>query len=575
MENPNQPTLFLGPKGEFAPVFAGLWTQLFEDVVKRRQRIFANDPSWSGHVAVAQQPLRGGLDALLEILETEIPTFSPHYLGHMISDISIPALLGHMAVLFENPNLASREAASAGSQLEVQAVNALAEMIGLPLPPVRGHFTSGGTVANFEAFWRARYRLDHWLALGAWLVEHGRTPADFFALAHMGWSAFDEHLEVQAIDEQQLRERSWVLRGPWAISRYYRTVLGNEFPEPVLLVPGNKHYSWPKSANVFGLSEDAIWPLDLDACGRVRIDALEAAIDRARGLGRPILMVVSVAGTTELGMIDPVDQVAARLARYRDEDGLHIWHHVDAAYGGYLCTTFKEGESALDAPAVAALEGLKKVDSITLDPHKLGFVPYACGAFIAPNPRAYAVSSIRAPYLAQDTEAAYPSWSTTLEGSRAATGAGAVWLSAKILPLDASGHGALLNESIKTTRLFYQAISERIANVRMVPVSDSNIVCFTLAREGASLSEANAAAGQLVDRFKEHPDFACTRTALGLDSYRALIEGMLQTWNGELDSDHMLVVRMVIMNPYMNEASATSALLDQLLLAITEMVDTA
>src|SRR5210317_24127 len=152
MENPNQPTLFLGPKGEFAPVFAGLWTQLFEDVVKRRQRIFANDPSWSGHVAVAQQPLIGGLDALLEILETEIPTFSPHYLGHMISDRSIPALLGHMAVLFENPNLASREAASAGSQLEVQAVNALAEMIGLPLPPVRGHFTSGGTVANFEAF---------------------------------------------------------------------------------------------------------------------------------------------------------------------------------------------------------------------------------------------------------------------------------------------------------------------------------------------------------------------------------------------------------------------------------------
>jgi hypothetical protein len=148
-------------------------------------------------------------------------------------------------------------------------------------------------------------------------------------------------------------------------------------------------------------------------------------------------------------------------------------------------------------------------------------------------------------------------------------------LSAKILPLDASGHGALLNESIKTTRQFYRAISERIANARMVPASDSNLVCFTLAKQGASLSEANAAAGQLVDRFKEHPDFACTRTALGLDSYRALIEGMLQTWDGELDSDHMLVVRMVIMNPYMNEASATSALLDQLLLAITEMVDPA
>lgn len=565
-------SLFLGPKGEFASSFSALWQQLFDEVVARRQRLFIEDAPWLGDSAPKRSDVVADLDALLAILGSEIPTFSPHYLGHMISDISVPALLGHMAVLFENPNLASREAATAGSRLEVEAINALADMIGLELPPVRGHFTSGGTVANFEAFWRARYRLDHWLAMGAWLVEHGHAKADFFKLGLMGWEAFEGYAAQLAVDDAALRDRSWVLRGPWSIAAHYRDVLGQDFPEPVMLVPGNKHYSWPKCANVFGLSENAIWSLNLDQHGRVCVDSLEENIERAKTAGRPILMVVSVAGTTELGMIDPVDAVADRLERYRAEEGLHIWHHVDAAYGGYLCSTFKGGESALKPKAVNALRALARVDSVTLDPHKLGFVPYACGAFVVPNPRAYAVSSIKAPYLAQDREAAYPSWSTTLEGSRAATGAGAVWLSSKVLPLTADGHGALLNHSIRTTAQFYQAIAAGIPNARMVPESDSNIVCFTVAASGESLSVANQRAGRLVDQFKANPDFACTRTALGLSSYQSLVTEMVAGWGGAIDSDHLLVVRMVIMNPYMNNSDATQRLLTQLLETIVGML---
>ena len=38
----------------------------------------------------------------------------------------------------------------------------LATMVGYNPAATQGHFTSGGTVANFEAVWRARYRLDHW-----------------------------------------------------------------------------------------------------------------------------------------------------------------------------------------------------------------------------------------------------------------------------------------------------------------------------------------------------------------------------------------------------------------------------
>jgi glutamate/tyrosine decarboxylase-like PLP-dependent enzyme len=565
--------LFIGPKGEYADAFATLWQSLFERTMARRDTLFSGDPRWSAGRDTAD-PAQG-LDQLLDVLRQEIPTFSPRYLGHMVSDISVPALLGHMAVLFENPNLASREAAAAGSLLETQAINELARMIGMPVQPVRGHFTSGGTVANFEAFWRARYRLDHWMSMGAWLTEHGETEQALFALAHMGWDTFDTLQSDYQISEESLRERSWVIQGPWAISRYYQNVLTADFPEPVILVPGNKHYSWPKCANVFGLSESSVWTIDLDAQGRVRTDALQATIERARQQGRPILMVVSVAGTTELGMIDPVDEVHALLTRYREQEGLHIWHHVDAAYGGYLCATLRDGESVLAPRAQRALRALAQADSVTLDPHKLGFVPYACGAILVPDARHYSVSSIQAPYLAQEQSSPYPTWSTTLEGSRAATGAGAVWLSAKVLPLTAQGHGAILNRSVETTQRIYKAIEAAFPMVKLLAPSDSNIVCFTLANHADSLAQANARAESVIAQFKASPDFACTRTALSQDSYGELIQQTVAQWGGQINDNHMTVVRMVIMNPYLDDNVIIDDLEQRLLATLAAFIEQA
>ena len=95
-------------------------------------------------------------------------------------------------------------------------------------------------------------------------------------------------------------------------------------PEPVILVPGNKHYSWPKAANVFGMGADAVWPCSLDAEGRMDPRSVASQIDKAMACNRPVMMVVSVAGTTELGMIDPVDEVNDILKQYREDQGLDL-----------------------------------------------------------------------------------------------------------------------------------------------------------------------------------------------------------------------------------------------------------
>ena len=559
MTDGSKSTLFIGPKGEQGRIFSSLWDHLFSVTMQRRSQRFANDSEWHPLASTAhdsdQATVLSALEELLGLLREEIPTFSPRYLGHMVSDVSIPALLGHMAMLFENANLASREAAVVGSALETEAINLLANMVGLDPKPARGHFTSGGTLANFEAVWRARYRLDHWLALGIWLKVNGHSNAPLFDWAHCGWSVYHEQMKCHDLSEPDLLPYSSVVMGALAMSRFAREHFEEEWPEPVLLVPGNKHYSWPKAANIFGLGREAVWSCDLDEKGRLSPDALKAQIGRAEVDGRPIMMVVSVAGTTELGMIDPVDKVADLLDELCEHRGLHIWHHIDAAYGGYFCSVLKGDASSLSAASEAALRAFPRASSLTLDPHKLGFVPYACGAFLVPDANAYLVSNIHAPYLEEIADAKFPSWSTTLEGSRAATGPSAVWLSAKIMPLDGQGHGWFLNKSLSITHMLYDVISRVSPNIRMLDSSDTNVMCFAIAAEGDSLSEANRKTDVVIAHFRESSELSATRTGLTVENYGQLVTRTVAAWDGVLDSDQLTVVRMVVMNPYLdNEA---------------------
>ena len=559
MTDGSKSTLFIGPKGEQGRIFSSLWDHLFSVTMQRRSQRFANDSEWHPLATTAhdsdQATVLSALEELLGLLREEIPTFSPRYLGHMVSDVSIPALLGHMAMLFENANLASREAAVVGSALETEAINLLANMVGLDPKPARGHFTSGGTLANFEAVWRARYRLDHWLALGIWLKVNGHSNAPLFDWAHCGWSVYHEQMKCHDLSEPDLLPYSSVVMGALAMSRFAREHFEEEWPEPVLLVPGNKHYSWPKAANIFGLGREAVWSCDLDEKGRLSPDALKAQIGRAEVDGRPIMMVVSVAGTTELGMIDPVDKVADLLDELCEHRGLHIWHHIDAAYGGYFCSVLKGDASSLSAASEAALCAFPRASSLTLDPHKLGFVPYACGAFLVPDANAYLVSNIHAPYLEEIADAKFPSWSTTLEGSRAATGPSAVWLSAKIMPLDSHGHGWFLNKSLSITHMLYDVISRVSPNIRMLDSSDTNVMCFAIAAEGDSLSEANRKTDVVIAHFRESSELSATRTGLTVENYGQLVTRTVAGWDGVLDSDQLTVVRMVVMNPYLdNEA---------------------
>ncbi|HYE65207.1 MAG TPA: pyridoxal-dependent decarboxylase, partial [Pyrinomonadaceae bacterium] len=127
------------------------------------------------------------------------------------------------------------------------------------------------------------------------------------------------------------------------------------------------HYSFEKSVDILGLGRDGLRKVATDERYHIRTEALREEIERDRREGRIPCCVAGVAGATSTGIIDPLDQLA-EIAREYD-----CWFHVDAAYGGALA--FSENHKHL-------LRGLERADSITIDPHKWMFVPFACGAVL-------------------------------------------------------------------------------------------------------------------------------------------------------------------------------------------------
>ena len=95
--------------------------------------------------------------------------------------------------------------------------------------------------------------------------------------------------------------------------------------------------------------------------------ALEAAIRVDRAAGRVPFCVVANAGTTNTGAVDPLGPLANLCARE------NLWLHVDGAYGAAAVITPR---------GKAALAGLERADSVTLDPHKWLFQPYELGCVL-------------------------------------------------------------------------------------------------------------------------------------------------------------------------------------------------
>ncbi len=611
--DPQQRTLdacFLGPYGENDSLLERLLVEFLRDHVHWRRNFHPEDPPAIPTLA-AQHPqyqtfearMRRELHQLSAALKRSVPFHSPRYIGHMVSDLLLPGLAAQMLVLPYNPNNVSEDAAPVTVQMEIEVGLQLAHMLGYPDDPARpdcafGHLTSGGTLANYQALRLALALKAFPVALRAAGVPDIDLPADDHAAFNLTPAAGIELLQAWQhwLATQNGRERRcW--REAVNGQRIEHLGLVDFFARhadlkvPLVLAPATAHYSWSKGLKMLGLGRAQLRLLPTRGM-RLDADALCETLHHCERDRQPVLMTVAVLGTTEYGTIDPVDAVVAA----RDAAGLRglgFSVHVDAAWGGYLSTLFRNPDGSLrpieamqdeyhafPRPAVhGAFAALADTDSVTVDPHKLGYLPYGAGAFICRDQRAMTLLAESADYVFQEPQVDdYMSRYRQLgqfipEGSKSGAIAAAVYVTHRVLPLDHAHFGLLPRQTIRAAESF-QARAQRFArdmagvlhaSVPFAP--DSNLVCLALNPAGnRDLAQANAFVRRLHDQLRIDPkqplqlkQYFASMTTLqpamvgDEDMQRLFAELQLDpaTLDGRNGSDRLVILRHTLMNPYL------------------------
>ena len=95
------------------------------------------------------------LDETAHRMANNYPYFHPLYAGQMLKPPHPVARAAYALAMAINPNNHARDGGRASSEMEIEAVGAIAGMFGWAAPNYLGHLTSSGTIANLEALWVA------------------------------------------------------------------------------------------------------------------------------------------------------------------------------------------------------------------------------------------------------------------------------------------------------------------------------------------------------------------------------------------------------------------------------------
>jgi len=627
--------LFLGTAGENSAAFERALLGLVREHVRWRRGFHPDDPPSitaadqnEPGFAAAMQRMEDGLRDLSVRLQRSAPMFSPRYVGHMASDLLLPGLLAHLATTLYNPNNVSAETAPVTAAMEIEVGQQLARMCGFNTDPAHGpaaygHLTSGGTVANYEALWLHR-AVRFWPLALADAVGSDEQIAELLARAigngsQTSWrlvnldlpAILDLHANVEAALDK--RADGPKLRAQIAAARFERLGIAHfaarhDLAPPVVICPRTAHYSWPKAMQLLGLGDAQLWYADVDAHMRISPASVGLLLERAFREEIPVLAVVGVLGTTEFGTIDPVHELVA-LRDACAPRGQAFAVHVDAAWGGYLATLFRDadgkqvprarvGERFEYFPSThvyRAFTSLGRADSVTVDPHKLGYLPFGAGAFVGRDRRMTRFVGQRPVYIYDKADRASGEdrlaqlGDYILEGSKSGAAAAAVHVSHQVLPLDCEHFGRVCGHTIRAAeRLFdrLQEMSRRLAGscrVAMPVEPDTNLVCIAVNPVGnESLARMNRFGRALFRNFTIDPDrpqaceFIGSHTSLLRQNLAPVAARKLARRLGfdpnsfvtavhdiADEADHVFLLRHTLMNPWLTDDGEGRAFVDR------------
>ncbi len=531
---------FLGPKAENENHLCALFERAVARHSEFRRLYQPDDPPFATPEQLASESHRKTCERTADVLETtldqlgrSIPLAAYRNQSHMFWDITIPASAGYVAGMLFNQNNVAAEASPVTTAMEIEVAAQICTMLGYDIqadPAPWGHISCDGTVANLEAMWAARNLRFQAVTAAAALSEEPALK-DARDVTVRTWNRGRQRLldltewELINLPEREILslgarivEVSGIDAGIVAAALGKRTlqqvgVLGFHQrwlktlrEQPVVLVPATAHYSWDKAASVLGLGMDAVQMIPVDAECRMQLPALRAALEDALRRHRPVLQVVAVAGTTGEGAVDPLADILEIREEYR-ERGLSFAVHADAAWGGYFASMLRAPkanapddpdqtigfdpcpEEALNDHSQRHLGALGGADSITVDPHKAGFVPYPAGCLCYRDGRMPDLISITSPVVYHDGDA--PTVGVYgIEGSKPGAAAVATLMSHRVIPPDASGYGRLLGRCLFGSKRFYAATVS--LHDETTPYTITPVIRLPIERSGGTEAELRA-----------------------------------------------------------------------------------
>jgi glutamate/tyrosine decarboxylase-like PLP-dependent enzyme len=440
------------------------------------------------------------IESCIRVLYSDV-RFNKSNLMNVHPSPLLPSLVASFVTMVQNPNNISATTSPATTLMEEECMIELARLVGFrgggESRKPGGNIVSCGTISNLTALMVAREK--------AYMGPRGLGG---LSLSHGG--------------------------------------LFNA-PRGIIVASRSAHYSIRKAARILGLGEDGVIevpvadeselldfeqsgvPLRLRPSKEVYAETLERIDKMAKDRDnkrQKIVSVVSTLGTINTGTIEEIQPLIDLKERFE----FHL--HIDAAIGG-LALGLSEVKQKT--------QGVDLADSITIDPHKLGFVPYPCSAILFRDKSDLELISMDAPYVGSSA--------STIEGSRPGSNIAAFWVAMK--SLGEKGYSSIIERCISLTRFLGNLLKD--IGYQVIHDVDLNTICFSLRKEGQPLKKINKATRDLHARI-----IADGRYLVSIIEDISGIRVRDKPWLKDSEKTSLSGIKVWIMNPHMNEEDLES-----------------
>jgi tyrosine decarboxylase/aspartate 1-decarboxylase len=201
-----------------------------------------------------------------------------------------------------------------------------------------------------------------------------------------------------------------------------------------VLIPESAHFCFDKAASLLDLE---IKKIKLTKGYTVDVSDLE------KQMTPNTIALVGIAGTTALGVVDPIAELSCIAQKY------DLYLHVDAAFGGFVLPFLNRiGKTSI--PFDFSLPG---VSSITIDPHKMGMSVIPSGGILYRSDQLASAVKVFVPYLSGGEAA-----QGTIVGTRSGASVLATW--ALLKHLGREGYTDVVKRCMELTDYLAQAVKQ-------------------------------------------------------------------------------------------------------------------